>query len=171
MAVGMRDAHPCHGHVAGRMNRAGHAVPEGDAGLAGTRPDGDQTVSRCIGSEVGANIPPCIRRYMDTEQGARIQTPGLGDVGQVAGVGQALPAGNVCQCNVRDPSGIPRGVDRNPARRAVEWYGLASLAVRQNLHGYHDDGRSCDEADSARRHRDSVADSSFFCTGHSRESG
>jgi hypothetical protein len=118
--AGMRAAHPWHGHVAGRINRAGHAVPEDDAGVAGTRPDGGQAVSRCIGSEVGADIPPCIRKYMGTEQGARIQTPGLADVGQLAGAGRAPLAENVCQCNLGDSSGITRGVAQDAVERGME---------------------------------------------------
>jgi hypothetical protein len=86
MAAGMRDARPWQGQVAGRMNRAGRAVPADDVGLA--RPDGDQAVSRCIGSEVGAGIPQCIRRHRDSAQGARIQTPGRADAGQLAGAGR-----------------------------------------------------------------------------------
>jgi hypothetical protein len=169
MAAGMRDAHPWQGQVAGRMNRAGRAVPADGVGLA--RPDGDQAVSRCIGSEVGAGIPQCIRRHRDSAQGARIQTPGRADAGQVAGVGQALPAENVCQCNVRDPSDIPRGVVRDEVDRGMERWRQVSLAVSQSQHGRHDDGHGCDEADSARRHCGCVADSSFRRRGHGQESG
>jgi hypothetical protein len=148
MAAGMRDAHPWQGQVAGRMNRAGRAVPADDVGLA--RPDGDQAVSRCIGSEVGAGIPQCIRRYMDTEQGARIQTPGLAHVGQLAGARRAPLAAHVCQCNVGASSGIPRGVARDAVDRGMERWRLASLVVSQSQHGHPDDGRGCNEADSGR---------------------
>jgi hypothetical protein len=133
-----------------------------------------QAISRCIGSEVGAGIPQCIRRHWDSAQGARIQTPGLADVGQLAGAGRVPLAENVCQCNVRDPSGIPRGVGRDArdaVDRGMERWRLASLAVSQSQHGNHDDGCGCDEADSARRHRGCVADSSFRCTAHGQESG
>jgi hypothetical protein len=167
----MRDAHPWHGHVPGRMNRAGHTVPKDDVGLAGTGPDGDQAVSRCIGSGVGATIPPCIRRYMGTEQGARIQMPGLADVGQLAGADRAPLAEDVLQCNVGGSSDIPRGIARDAGDRGMERWRLVSLAASQRQHGHHDDGRGCDEADSARRHRGCVADSSLRCTGHGQESG
>jgi hypothetical protein len=167
----MRDAHPWQGQVAGRMNRAGRAVTDGDLGLAGTRSDGDQAVSRGIGSESGAGIPPCIRRYMDTEQEARIQTPGLANVGQLAGAGRAPPAEDVCQCNVGDSIGIPRAVARDAVDQSMERWRLVRLAVSQSQHGHHDDGRGYDEADSTRRHRGCVADCSFRCTGHGQESG
>jgi hypothetical protein len=167
----MRDAHRWHGHAAGRMNRTGHAMPEDDLDLARVRPHIDQVVSRCIGSEVGAGTPPCIRRYMDTEQGAGIQTPGLADVGQLAGADRAPLAGDVCQCNVGDPSGIPRGIARDAGDRGMERGRLVGLAVCQSQYGHHDDSRGCDEADSARRHRGCVADSSLRCTGHGQESG
>jgi hypothetical protein len=170
MAAGMRDAHPWHSHTAERMNRTGHAVPK-DVGLAGTRPHVDQAVPRCIGSSVGAGIPPCIRRHRDTTQGARIQTPGRANVGQLAGAGRAPPAADVCQCSVGDSGGIPRGVARDAVDPGMERWPLVSLAVSQSQHGHHDDDRGCDEADSARRHRGCVADSSCRCTGHGQESG
>jgi hypothetical protein len=164
----MRDAHPWHSHTAGRMNWTGDAVPENGGGVARARPDVDQAVPCCIGNGVGAGIPRCIRRYRDTAPGARIQAPGQADVGHVAGAGRALLAEGACECNVRDPSGIPRGVARDAVDRGMERWRLASLAVSQRQHGHHDDGRGCDEADSARRHRGCVADSSFRCTGHSQ---
>jgi hypothetical protein len=173
MAAGMRDGHPWHGQVAGRMNRTGHAVPK-DVGLAATRPHVDQAVPRCIGSSVGAGIPPCIRRHRDTTQGARIQTPGRAIVGQLAGAGRAPLAADVCQCNVGDSGGIPRYVDRDArdaVNRGMDRWQLVSLAVCQSQHGHRDDGRGCDEADSARRHRGCVTDSSLCCTGHGQESG
>jgi hypothetical protein len=169
MAAGMRDAHPWQGQVAGRMNRAGRAVAADDVGLA--RPDGDQAVSRCIGSAVGAGIPQCIRRHRHSAQGARIQTPDLADVGQLAGAGLVPLAAHICQCNVGNPSGIPRDVDREAVDRGMERWRLVSLVVSQSQHGHPDDGRGCHEADSARRHRGCVADSSFRCTGHDQESG
>jgi hypothetical protein len=167
-AAGMRDAHPWQGQVAGRTNRAGRAVAADDVGLA--RPDGE-AVSRCIGSEVGAGIPQCIRRHRDSAQGARIQTPGLADVGQLAGADRAPLAEDVCQCNVGDPSGIPRGIARDASDRGMERWRLVGLAECQSQYGHHDDSRGCDEADSARRHRGCVADSSLRCTGHGQESG
>jgi hypothetical protein len=174
MAAGMRDAQLWHSHSAGWMSRTGQAVSENGSGLARARPDGGQAVSRSIGSEVGAGIPQCIRRHWDSAQGARIQTPGLADVGQLAGAGRVPLAENVCQCSVRDPSGIPRGVGRDArdaVARGMERWRLASLAVSQSQHGNHDDDRGCDEAGSARRHRGCVADSSFRCMGHGQESG
>jgi hypothetical protein len=95
MAAGMRDAHPWQGQVAGRMNRAGRAAAADDVGLA--RSDGDQAVSLCIGSEVGAGIPQCIRRHRDSAPGARIQTPGLADVGQLAGADR-VPLATQASC-------------------------------------------------------------------------
>jgi hypothetical protein len=168
MAVGMRDAHPWHGHAA---EQTGHAVPENDGGLAWARPHVDQAVSRYVGSGVSAGIPPCIRRSMDTTQGARIQTPGLTDVGQLAGAGRVPLVAHVCQCNVGDLSGIPCCIARDAVDRGMEQSRLAGLAVRQSLHGHPDDGRGCNEADGACRHRGCVADSSFRCSGHGQESG
>jgi hypothetical protein len=166
MATGMHDAHPWHSHTAGRMNRTGHSVPENSGGVARARPDVDHAVSRCIGSGVGAGIRPCIRRYMDTELGDRIQTPGLADIGRLAGVSRAPLAEDVCQCNVGDPRGIPRSVERDAVDRGMERWRLVCQVVGQSLHRHQDDGRGCDEADSARRHRGCVADSSSRCTGH-----
>jgi hypothetical protein len=120
MAVGMRDAHPWHGHTAGRMNRTGHAVPENGGGVARARPDVDQAVSRCVGSGVGAGVPRCIRRYLDTEPEARIQTPGRADVGQMAGAERLPLVEGVCQCNLGDPSGIARNVDGDARPRAMK---------------------------------------------------
>jgi hypothetical protein len=143
---------------------------EDDVGLA-ARPHIDQAVSRCIGSEVGAGIPPCVCRCMDTEQEVPNLLPGLADVGQLAGAGRALLAQDVCQCNVGDLSGIPCDVDRDAVDRGMGRWRLVNLAVRQSQHGRHDDGHGCDEATSAGRHRGCVADSSLRCTGHSQESG
>ena len=120
MAVGMRDAHPWHGHTAGRMNRTGNAVPADDADLAGMRSDGDQAVSRCICSDVGAGIPRCIRWRIEVEPGIRILTPGRADVGQMAGADRLPLVEGVCQCNLGDPSGISRNVDGDARPRAMQ---------------------------------------------------
>jgi hypothetical protein len=165
------DAHPRHGHAAGRMSRISHAMLDDNAGLPGTRPASDHGVSRCTCSEAGAGIALCIGRYMETEHGARIQTPGMADVGQLAGAGRVPLIEVVCQCNVRDPSGIPRDIGRDAVNRGMDRWRLVCLAVCQSPHGHHDHGRSYGEADDARRHRGGVADSSFRCTSHSQESG
>jgi hypothetical protein len=170
LAASMHDARPWHSHAAGRMNQTSHAMEE-NAGLPGTRPDNDHGVSRCPGSDAGAGSALCIGRYIETEQGARIQTASLADVDQLAGAGRAPLVEVVCPCNVRDPSGIPRDSGRDADNRGMDRWQLVSLAVCQSPHGHHDHGRSYDEADDARRHRGGGADSSFCCTSHSQESG
>jgi hypothetical protein len=78
-----------------------------------------------------------------------IQMPGLSDVGQLPGLGRAPLAEVICQCNVRDPSGIPRDIGRDAVNRGIDRWRLVNLAVCQSPHGHHDHGRDYDEADGA----------------------
>ena len=57
---------------------------------------------------------------MEAEQRARIQPPNLTNVDQLTGASRAPLTEVVCQCNVGDPSGIPRDIGRDAVNGGVE---------------------------------------------------